>query len=126
MERGDYSAEKLLQDQADAYIDQLSNHVKVGIEISLDYIVVHNAVFRMYDRIQLSDTDLLGSSMYYRVDKVVWDMLEGTYNVEIGDGNGTNPWKHLLESMRKITGGNGKTVVKKVQVGAGDLEWVEL
>ena len=126
MERGDYSAEKLLQDQADAYIDQLSNHVKVGIEISLDYIVVHNAVFRMYDRIQLSDTDLLGSSMYYRVDKVVWDMLEGTYNVEIGDGNGTNPWKHLSESMRKITGGNGKTVVKKVQVGAGDLEWVEL
>lgn len=100
---GEYAAETLLDRTAKSYIDKLASKIKVSIEISQDYIIAHNAVFRLYDKIQLTDTEVLDvNGLYYRVDKVVYDLLKKSYKVEIDDGKGINPWAAISQYVERI------------------------
>ena len=99
---GDYAAETLLDNAARDYIAELASQIKVGVEISQDFINQHSAVFRLYDGLQITDTDLDFSSVTYKVRRVVYDLLKNSYKVEIDDGKGINPWAAISQYVERI------------------------
>lgn len=99
---GDYAAETLLVTAARDYLDALASKVKVGVEISQDYIDQHHAVFRLYDGLQITDTDLDFSSASFQVRQLTYDLLKGSYKVEIDDGKGISPWAAVAQYFKKI------------------------
>lgn len=101
---GELAAETMLDNAAREYIDALAAKIKVGVEISQDYITAHSSVFRLYDRININDGDLLsdGSNLYFRVERVLYDLLKGSYKVEIDDGKGKSAWSLMAQYMKKI------------------------
>lgn len=99
---GNYAAETLLENEARKYIDELSSKISVGVEISQDFVNQHNAVFRLYDGLQITDTDLDFSSLTFKVRRVVYDLLANSFKVEIDDGKGLNPWAAILQYLEQI------------------------
>lgn len=97
-----YAAETLLGTEAKKYIDELASKIKVGVEISQDFIIQHNAVFRLYDGLQITDTDLDFSSVTFKVRRVVYDLLANSFKVEIDDGKGMNPWAAISKYLGLI------------------------
>lgn len=100
---GEYAAETLLEDEAKKYIEELASLIKVGVEISQDFINQHSAVFRLYDGLQITDTDLGFTSLTFKVRRVVYDLLKNSYKVEIDDGKGMNPWAAISQYIQQIT-----------------------
>ena len=100
---GEYAAETLLEREADNYINELASKIKVGVEISQDFIDGHGAVFRLYDGLQISDSDLGFSSVTYKVRKVVYDLLKNSYKVEIDDGKGRSLWASIVQYVRRLS-----------------------
>ena len=101
---GNYAAETLLDDAARNYIEKLASKIKIGIDISQDYIYQHNAVFRLYDRIRIGDSDILDDigELLYRVNRLSYDLITNEYKVEIDDGKNVTSWKALSEYISKI------------------------
>lgn len=99
---GDYAAETLLEAESKRYVDEITSKIKVGVEISQDFINQHSAVFRLYDGLQITDTDLDFSSVTYKVRRVVYDLLKNSYKVEIDDGKGINPWAAISQYVERI------------------------
>ena len=101
---GNYAAETLLEEQAKRYIEELALKLKVGVEISQDFINQHNAVFRLYDKINITDIDVLPEheKTYFAVRRVIYDMLKNSYKVEIDDGKGANPWTAISQYLERI------------------------
>lgn len=100
---GEYAAETLLENAARGYIEELATKIKVGVEISQDFIDQHNAVFRLYDGLQITDTDLGFNSVTYNVRRVVNDLLANSYKVEIDDGKGSSPWASIVQYVRRLS-----------------------
>ena len=101
---GGYDAETMLEMASKSYIDELASKIKVGVEIAQDFIIQHNAVFRLYDKIQITDNDVLGdaNSLYYRVDRLIYDLMKNSYKVEIDDGKGISPWSAVSQYLAKL------------------------
>lgn len=100
---GNYAAETLLEDAAKIYIDELISKIKVGVEISPEFVENHNVVFRLYDGMEISDEDLELSNLTFKVRSVVYDLLTNAYKVEIDDGKGRNPWAAISQYIQQIT-----------------------
>lgn len=99
---GEYAAETLLQNAARKYIDELISKIKVGVEISQEFVDNHNAVFRLYDGMEIKDDDLDISKLTFKARRVVYDLLANSYKVEIDDGKGLNPWSAITQYVRRI------------------------
>ncbi|MBR6931079.1 MAG: hypothetical protein IKH61_12770 [Bacteroidales bacterium] len=99
---GEYAAETLLETEAKKYIEELSSKISVAVEISQDFVNQHNAVFRLYDGLQITDTDLDFSSLTFKVRSLIYDLLANSYKVEIDDGKGMNPWAAISQYLDRI------------------------
>lgn len=99
---GEYAAETLLDTEAKKYIEELSSKISVAVEISQDFVNQHNAVFRLYDGLQITDTDLDFSSLTFKVRSLIYDLLANSYKVEIDDGKGMNPWAAISQYLDRI------------------------
>ena len=100
---GNYAAETMLDNAARDYIVELASKIKVGVEISKEYIRKHPSVkFRLYDGLRIVDTDL-DLSTTYKVRRVVNDLLANSYKVEIDDGKGRNPWASIAQYVRRLS-----------------------
>ena len=97
-----YAAETLLEAEAKKYIADLASKIKVGIDISNDFIIQNNAVFRLYDGLQITDSDLGFSSVTFKVRRLVYDLLKNSYKVEIDDGKGISPWAAISQYIERL------------------------
>ena len=100
---GEYAAETLLENEAKKYIEELASLIKVGVEISQEFVDNHNAVFRLYDGMEIRDNDLDLPKLNFKVRRVVYDLLANSYNVEIDDGKGRNPWAAISQYIQQLT-----------------------
>lgn len=100
---GEYAAETMLAAAANDYIEEFSSKIKVGVEISQDFINQHNAVFRLYDGMEITDDDLGIPKLTFKMRRVVYDLLANSYKVEIDDGKGRNPWAAISQYIQQLT-----------------------
>ena len=102
---GNYAAETLLKNAAEEYIQDITKEVKISVEISQYYTDTKHAVFRLYDGLKITDTDILDGfgSTWFKVTRVVHDILKNSYNVEIDDGRKKSAWSAISRYIARLS-----------------------